>query len=106
VGAPLKGKKVIIIDDVITAGTAIREAISIIGREGGELVGIVVAFNRQERLSDEQDASAIGQLRKQLGIPVLAIVTLDDFMEYLKKLGGVEDLKRLEEYRAKYKASD
>src|ERR1700753_3891754 len=50
VGASLKGKKIIIIEDVITAGTAIRESIAIIQREGGVLVGIVIAINRQERL--------------------------------------------------------
>src|ERR1700760_1190875 len=99
VGASLSGKKVVIIDDVITAGTAIREAISIISREGGHLVGIVDAFDRQERLSHDNPASAIGQLRKEYDIPVLAIVTLDDIMQYLRRLGSEEDLKRLEDYR-------
>jgi orotate phosphoribosyltransferase len=93
VDAPLKGKKVVIIDDVITAGTAIREAISIISREGGLLVGIVVAFDRQERLSQDNHASAIGQVRNEHGISVIAIVTLDDVMQYLRGLGR----RRLEE---------
>lgn len=112
VGASLKGKKVIIIDDVITAGTAIREAIDIIKREGGELVGIIVAFDRQEKTPTATDddgqpgPSAIGQVRKQYGIPVLSILTLDDVVKYLRGLGGEDDLKRLDEYRAKYKASD
>jgi orotate phosphoribosyltransferase len=112
VGASLKGQKIVIIDDVITAGTAIREAIDIIKREGGELVGIIVAFDRQEKTPTENDddgqpgPSAIGEVRKQYGIPVLSILTLDDIVEYLRSLGGEEDLKRLDEYRAKYKASD
>jgi orotate phosphoribosyltransferase len=106
VGAGLRGKRVVIVDDVITAGTAIREAISIIKREGGELVGIVVAFDRQERLEEASGASAIGQVRKEYGIPVLVILTLDDLVEYLKGLGSEEDMKRLEEYRAKYQATD
>jgi orotate phosphoribosyltransferase len=112
VGASLKGKKIVIVDDVITAGTAIREAIDIIKREGGELVGIIVAFDRQEKTPTSNDddgkpgPSAIGEVRKQYGIPVMAILTLDDVVEYLRSLGGEEDLKRLDEYRAKYKASD
>jgi orotate phosphoribosyltransferase len=121
VGAPLKGKKVVIIDDVITAGTAIREAINIIKAEGGELVGIVVAFDRLEKTppppqspfagkdpseDTEPRSSAIGEVRKQYGIPVLAILTLDDIVKHLKTLGTPEDVKRLEEYRARYKATD
>jgi orotate phosphoribosyltransferase len=112
VGASLKGKKIVIIDDVITAGTAIREAIDIIKREGGELVGIIVAFDRQEKTPTPTDddgkpgPSAIGEVRKKYGIPVLAILTLDDVVKYLRGLGSEDDLKRLDEYRAKYKASD
>lgn len=112
VGASLKGKKIVIVDDVITAGTAIREAIDIIKKEGGELVGIIVAFDRQEKTPTPNDEdgkpgpSAIGEVRKQYGIPVLAILTLDDVVQYLRSLGGEEDLKRLDEYREKYKASD
>ncbi|OCL09296.1 orotate phosphoribosyltransferase [Glonium stellatum] len=112
VGAPLAGQRVVIVDDVITAGTAIREAIEIIGKEGGKLVGIIVAFDRLEKTPSATDddgtprPSAIGEVRKQYGIPVLTILTLDDVVEYLKGLGTEEDLKRLEEYRSKYKASD
>jgi len=113
VGSPLKGKKIVIVDDVITAGTAIREAIEIIKAEGGELVGIIVAFDRLEKTPakerEEEEAprkSAIGQVREQYGIPVLAILTLDDVVQFLKGTGSDEDLKRLGEYREKYKASD
>ena len=112
VGASLKGKKIVIVDDVITAGTAIREAIDIIKKEGGELVGIIVAFDRKEKMPSATDddgtprPSAIGEVRKHYGIPVLAILTLDDVVEYLRSLGSADDLKRLDEYRAKYKASD
>jgi len=111
VGASLKGQRIVIVDDVITAGTAIREAIEIIKREGGELVGIIVAFDRMEKMPSATDddgvprPSAIGEVRQQYGIPVLPILTLDDVIEYLKSLGTEEDLKRLEEYRAKYRAS-
>ena len=112
VGASLKGQKVVIVDDVITAGTAIREAIEIIKREGGELVGIVVAFDRMEKTPSATDddgqprPSAIGEVRKQYGIPVLAILTLDDVIEYWRGLGSADDLKRMDEYREKYRASD
>jgi orotate phosphoribosyltransferase len=100
------------VDDVITAGTAIREAIEIIKAEGGELVGIIVAFDRLEKTPSATDddgtarPSAIGEVRKQYGIPVLAILTLDDVVEYLRSLGSADDLKRLDEYREKYRASD
>ncbi|KAF2672766.1 orotate phosphoribosyltransferase [Microthyrium microscopicum] len=121
VGAPLKGKRVVIIDDVITAGTAIREAIEIIKAEGGELVGIVVAFDRLEKTpmfgpdgqqikGDVDDGkprpSAIGEVTKEHGVPVFSILTLDDVVEYFKGTGSQEDLKRLEEYREKYKATN
>ena len=121
VGAPLKGKRVVIIDDVITAGTAIREAIEIIKAEGGQLVGIVVAFDRLEKAppppgsplaskdpseDTEPRSSAIGEVRRQYSIPVLAILTLDDIVEYLRKLGSPAEVARLEEYRAKYRATD
>lgn len=110
VGAGLKGKKVVIIDDVITAGTAIREAITIIEKEGGELVGIVLAFDRMEKTPSGDDSkpgpSTIGQIRKQYGIPVMAILTLDDVVGFLQKEGSPDDMKKLEEYREQYKASD
>ncbi|KAL2061830.1 hypothetical protein VTL71DRAFT_7208 [Oculimacula yallundae] len=112
VGAPLKGKRVLIVDDVVTAGTAKREAIAKIRAEGGIVVGILVALDRMEKLpapdgNDETPMpSAIGEIRKEFGIPVLAILTLDDIIGGLKGVVGDEDVKRMEEYRAKYKASD
>lgn len=112
VGAPLKGKKVLIVDDVVTDGTAKREAIDKIRKEGGIVVGIVVALDRMEKLvsQDGDDTkpmpSAIGSIRKEYGIPVMAILTLEDIIEGLKQNGADDDIKRMEEYRAKYKASD
>ena len=111
-GAPLKGKRVLIVDDVVTAGTAKREAIGKIRNEGGIVVGIVVALDRMEKLPspDGDDStpmpSAIGEIRKEYGIPVLSILTLDDIIGGLKGRSSEEDIRRLEEYRAKYKASD
>uniref|UniRef100_L2FE95 Orotate phosphoribosyltransferase n=1 Tax=Colletotrichum fructicola (strain Nara gc5) TaxID=1213859 RepID=L2FE95_COLFN len=112
VGAPLKGKKVLIVDDVITAGTAKREAIAKIRKEGGEVVGIVVALDRMEKLpaADGDDSkpgpSAMGEIKKEYGIPIFAILTLDDIIEGAKSFASAEDIKRTEEYRAKYKATD
>ncbi|KAI9678327.1 MAG: orotate phosphoribosyltransferase [Caeruleum heppii] len=112
VGCPLKGKRVVIVDDVITAGTAIREAIDIIQSEGGILVGIIVALDRMEKMpvADDEDPnprpSAIGQVSKQYAVPVLSILTLDDIIHGLTGIGTDDDLKRMEAYRAKYRASD
>jgi orotate phosphoribosyltransferase len=112
VGAPLKGKRVMIIDDVITAGTAIREAINIIQKEGGTLVGIVIAVDRQEKTPSATDddgtprPSTLGQVRKEYGIPVLPILTLDDIIAFSKTLGTEEELQRLQEYQRKYRATD
>lgn len=113
VGAPLKGKRVLIVDDVVTAGTAKREAIEKIRKEGGIVAGIVVALDRMEKLpapNNDDPAtpmpSAIGEIRKEYGIPVLSILTLNDIIGGLKGIHSADDIKRLEEYRAKYKASD
>ena len=108
-GKPLKAQRVVIIDDVLTAGTAIREAIDIIKAQGGELAGVVVAIDRMEKMPAPQGedesaprTSAIGQVRKDLGVPVLSIATLDDLMELLKMKGSESDLQRLAEYKKVY----
>jgi orotate phosphoribosyltransferase len=112
VGAPLKGKRVLIVDDVITAGTAKREAIAKIRKEGGIVTGIVVALDRMEKLPspDGDDSkpmpSALGEIRKEYNIPIVAILTLDDIIAGMKNFATEEDIKRTEEYRTKYKASD
>ncbi|RKU45877.1 orotate phosphoribosyltransferase [Coniochaeta pulveracea] len=112
VGAPLKGKRVLIVDDVITAGTAKREAIAKIRKEGGIVTGIVVALDRMEKLPspDGDDSkpmpSALGEIRKEYNIPIVAILTLDDIIAGMKNFASEEDIKRTEEYRKNYKASD
>lgn len=112
VGAALRGKRVLIVDDVITAGTAMREAIDIIRKEGGELVGVIVALDRMEKMpggADDDDGtprlSAIGEVKRVYGVPVLSIITLDDLIGLLRGMGSEEDMKRLEEYKARYRAS-
>ena len=115
VGGELKGQRVMIIDDVVTAGTAKRQAIDLIRREGGTLVGIIVALDRMEKMpagegEDDDDGkpreSAIGQIRREFGVPVLSILTLDDLIGGLKNLGKLEEAEACEKYRGKYGASD
>jgi len=81
VGAPISGK-VLIIDDVMTAGTAIRESIEIIKSAGGEPAGVVIALDRQER--GERDLTAVQEVENRYGIPVASIVRLDDLIEHLE----------------------
>ncbi|WEW59545.1 orotate phosphoribosyltransferase [Emydomyces testavorans] len=108
VGASLKGKKIVIIDDVITAGTALREAVSIIDKEGGIVVGVLVLLDREERVNDTEMKSAVGCAQRDLGdnIPVRAVLGLSDIIEKLGDDIGEENLKRLKEYRAQYGAAD
>lgn len=108
VGAPLKGKRVVIVDDVITAGTALREAVGIIEKEGGIVVGVLVLLDREERVSDVETKSAVGVAQKALGdnIPIRAVLTLTDIIEKLGNELGEENLAKLKEYRAQYGAEN
>ncbi|GAT26139.1 orotate phosphoribosyltransferase [Aspergillus luchuensis] len=116
VGAALKGKTVLVIDDVITAGTAMRETLNLVAKEGGKVVGFTVALDRLEKMPGPKDEngveddkprmSAMGQIRKEYGVPTTSIVTLDDLIKLMQEKGNEADMKRLEEYRAKYQASD
>lgn len=95
VGCGLKGKRVMVVDDVVTAGTAVGEATRIIEQEGGVVVGVVVALDRMELMpgGDEERAekrSAIAEVERKYGVPVVAIVTLDDLIGHLKE-GQSED---------------
>ena len=101
VGASLRDKKIVIIDDVITSGKAIREAIDIIKREGGILTGILVAVDRQER-TQETGRSAIQAVQDEYGVRVQAIITMDDIIEFIKGKLGLDTVQQLEAYRAEY----
>lgn len=98
IGAPLTGKTVII-DDVITAGTAFREAQQLIKDNGGQLTTVVIALDRCERGLSQQ--STISEIQAQ-GIQVHSIITLFDLIEYLKQLGEMTQVERLEKYQALY----
>jgi orotate phosphoribosyltransferase len=97
----LKGKKVVIIDDVITSGKAIREAVEIIRLEGGVLTGILVAVDRQEQTL-ESTTSAIESLKLEININVQAIITLQDIIEFTKTTLGEDTVHQLEAYRKRY----
>lgn len=105
-GAPLQGKRVVIVDDVITAGTAMKEAIGIIRGQGGTLVGVVIALDRMERMNDEGCGSAIGEVQREYGVPVLSIINLNDLIGVLGEAGDEEQMLRVEGYKRKYGASD
>lgn len=106
VGAPLKGKRVVIVDDVITAGTALREAVDIIEKEGGIVAGVVVLLDREERVSDAEPKSAVGVAQRALGgnIPIRSVIGLHDLIETLGDKIGEGEVQRLKDYRARYGA--
>lgn len=100
VGAAVAGKKVWIIDDVITAGTAIREVVNILKNAGAEIAGVLVALDRQER--GQGELSAIQEVQKELDIPVHALISMKDLMDYLDAKGETQALAAMQAYRAQY----
>lgn len=103
VGSPLVGR-VLIIDDVITAGTAIREVMEIVSGEGAQAVGVVVAVDRQERGTGE--LSAIQEVERDFGVQVLSIISFDLIIEYLETSGQhAEHLDSVRAYRDEFGAS-
>ena len=100
VGASVEGKKVWIIDDVITAGTAIREVVTVLKNAGAQIAGVLVALDRQEK--GQGNLSAIQEVQKELEIPVHALITMKDLMDFLDAKGEKEALAKMEAYRVKY----
>lgn len=116
-GASLKDKNVLVIDDVITAGTAMRESVDLVAKAGGNIVGFVVAVDRMEKIPGPREReegvddgkprmSAMGQIKREYGVSTASIVTLDDLIAILRDKGDDGDMKRLEEYRDTYLATD
>lgn len=99
VGAPLRGR-VLIVDDVITAGTAIREAIEVITAAGGQPAGVVLALDRQERGIGQ--LSAVQEVEQTLHLPVTSILQLADLIDYLEQAGNASQLAATRAYRAQY----
>ena len=88
VGAPMRGKRVVVLDDVVTDGAVKRQAVEAVAAAGGQVVGMVLAFDRQEPASPVGDsASAVEQLRRDLGIPVRCAANIDDLLAYLETDG-------------------
>jgi orotate phosphoribosyltransferase len=100
VGSPLQGR-VLIVDDVITAGTAIRESIDIIKAAGAMPAGVLLALDRQER-GGESRLSAVQEVQQQSGIPVIAVMTLADLMQHMRTQGRVTELAGMQAYRDRY----
>ena len=107
VGAPLKGR-VLVVDDVMSAGTAVRESIAIISAAGATPHAVCIALDRQEKATEGgQDVpySAVQYVQRELGMQVCAIAKLQDLMQYLEQGGhgaSPEDHQRVLAYRARY----
>ena len=103
IGAPLAGKRVLIVDDVITAGTAIREALGQIAEGGGTVAGIVIALDRQERVADDSAESASQRVAREQGVPVVAIAGLGDLLAFVGQNATLAaERDRLLAYRARH----
>ena len=103
VGAAIKGKRVLIVDDVITAGTAIREVMALLESEGAKAAGVVIGLDRQEKGSGERQVSAVQEVREQFGIPVVSVITLKEIIDYLQQGSGNEQLvERIRMYQRQY----
>jgi orotate phosphoribosyltransferase len=99
VGSPLQGK-VLIIDDVISAGTSVRESVTLIKANGAEACGVAIAIDRQEK--GQGELSAVQEVINNNQLPVCAIANLNDLLNYLKKQNMVQNLQAVEAYRQKY----
>lgn len=100
VGAPLKGR-VLIVDDVITAGTAVREVMGIIEAAGAKPAAVVIGLNRQEK--GQGELSAIQEVEQTFGIPVISIINLNHIIDYLERQSGNEAMvDKIKAYRTTY----
>ena len=99
VGTPLQGN-VIILDDVITAGTSVRESVEIINAANATPAGVLIALDRQEK--GLNDCSAIQEVEANFNMPVIAIITLENIIDYLKAEANAEQLNAIKEYQSRY----
>jgi orotate phosphoribosyltransferase len=103
VGAPLKGR-VLILDDVISAGTSVRESVEIIRAAGAEVAGVVIALDRMERGTGEK--SAVQEVRESFGVPVVAVASLTDLMGFIADNPSLATyLPAVQRYRETYGVS-
>jgi len=99
VGTPLQGK-VIILDDVITAGTSVRESVEIINAANATPAGVLIALDRQEKGLNE--CSAIQEVEERFNMPVIAIITLENIIDYLKAEANSDQLNAIKAYQSLY----
>ena len=99
VGAPLHGR-VLIIDDVITAGTSVRESVDIIRTASATPTAVLIALDRQEK--GQHDCSAVQEVSEQFELPVIAIVTLTHIIQYLEQIGDTSQLAAIQAYQNHY----
>ncbi|PLW26562.1 hypothetical protein PCASD_04043 [Puccinia coronata f. sp. avenae] len=102
IGCPLAGKRVLIVDDVVTAGTAIRQSINTIQQHNGIFVGVLVNLDRQEKSPDSQ-LSAIQILESEFNVKVHSIIKLNQIIDLLKSIDGYQnEIPQLEQYRQQW----
>ena len=106
VGADIEGK-ILLVDDVLTAGSAVRESIALLDQTDAELVGVIVTMDRQECLDKQFAKTAVQQIEDELKVPVLSLLTLDDIIAFFKaeaktKTSSASILSRLQKYRDEY----
>jgi orotate phosphoribosyltransferase len=100
IGAPMTGR-VLIVDDVISAGTSVRESVQLIQGAGGTPAGVVIALDRMER--GQGALSAVQEVQQTYHIPVISIATLDDLVAYLSSQGAMaRELQGVSRYRDRY----
>ena len=106
VGAAVTGR-LLLVDDVLTAGTAVREAAGLIKAAGGSLVGVLIALDRQERVVPDEPGTAVSRLAEELNVPVASLLSLEDVIEYLDLKGGANNhppavLAAIRDYQAAF----
>lgn len=104
VGAPMEGKRVLVVDDVITAGTAIRESHDMLTAIGAKATGVAIALDRAEKRSLDDPVSAVQAVARDLEVPVVSIVSLPQLQLFLEKSDDYDGsvLKSVSDYRAEY----
>ncbi|KZO92980.1 orotate phosphoribosyltransferase [Calocera viscosa TUFC12733] len=102
VGAPLKGKRVVVLDDVMTSGMAVREALQIIAREDGQVVGVVELLDREEVGGREGQKSTVQELEEEAGVKVRAVLRMRDLVEWLEEKGMSTEVGDMRAYMDKY----
>ncbi len=105
IGAPLAGREVLIVDDVITAGTAIGEALALIDAAGGRVCGIVIGLDRQEIVREDDSRSAARSVAEAHGIPVISVANLADLLDFSAQKPELAQYQQaLQDYRARFGA--